>query len=248
MKSSLTVLCAFHFVGNALLLWLGYSWLGIPESNTPHLLLSLFVVLLFSGCVLWLHGTSFAFFAGVPARRLRSAAAVALRHLPALLILAAFAVFLYALLALLTEALAQPAFRLASWLTLTLRRPIPPPRVLAFFRAFTWVIAWLLLPAIFLPVAAQVSINGFGGFRSFARRLNLVRSLKICALVLAGLWLPLKLLAWIPRMPNFGLEMTSFLLRAAVSYLLFVGLLLLLERVTSAGTPFRSQRNNSAVP
>ena len=248
MKPSLLALCAAHFVGNALLLWLGYAWLGIPESTTAHLLLSIFVVLLFACSALWLHGTAFVYFSSHSARKLRSAASLALRHLSALLTLAILAVILYGLLNLITGALGQPAFCLASWLTLNLRKPVSPAFVLALFQGIAWLVGWLFLPALLLPVAAAVSIQGFQGLRTFARKPNLLRSLKICALVLGGIWLPMKLLAWIPQMPNFGAEMASFLLRAAVSYLLFVSFLLLLARITSAGTPSLTQRTSSAVP
>ena len=38
----------------------------------------------------------------------------------------------------------------------------------------------------------------------------------IFVLLLCALWLPMKLLEWIPAMPNFGAEMASFLVRGAL--------------------------------
>ena len=47
-----------HLVGNALLLYVGYRWLGMSESDGPHLLASISALLLFVFGALWLHGTA----------------------------------------------------------------------------------------------------------------------------------------------------------------------------------------------
>lgn len=248
MKSSLTILCVLHLIGNALILWLGYAWLSVPESNAAHLLWSLFVVLLFAFSALWLHGTALAYFSGASDFTFRRSAASALRHLPALFALAVVALVVYWLVNLASSALGNPAFSLASWLTMTFRKPVSPPRVLAVFDAIVWLIEWLVLPALFAPVAAAVAINGFAGFRKFGTMPRLWRSLAIFVLLLCALWLPTKLLEWIPAMPNFGSEMASFLIRSGIAYLLFAGFLLVLERVTSSGMPSLTQRNSAAVP
>lgn len=247
MKSSLTILCILHLIGDALILWLGYAWLSIPESNTTHLLWSLFVVLLFACSALWLHGTALAHFSGTEST-FRRAAASALRHLPALVVLAIVALVVYWLVNLANSALGNPAFSLASWLTMTFRKPVSPPSVLAVFHAIIWLIEWLILPALFAPVAAAIAISGFAGFRKFGARPRLWRSIAIFVLLFCALWLPMKLLEWIPVMPNFSAEMASFLVRGGIAYLLFAGFLLMLERVTSSGMPSFTQRNSAAVP
>ncbi len=248
MKSPLAALCGFHFVGDALLLWLGYSWLSIPESNGMHLVWSVLVLVFFFSAVLWLHGTAFAYFKRLTPQTLGGSAKAALQHLPALFMLAVLSVILYWLVNWIDSLLGQPAFRLGSWLTLTLRRPVPPARVLACFHAAVWLVRWLLLPALLVPIAAGISTDGFASFRRFAGKPRIWRSLQIFVLLLGAVWVPMKLLAWVPKMPNFGAEMASFLLRAAVAYLLFAGLLLLLERFTSTGTPSFTQRTSSATP
>jgi hypothetical protein len=246
---SLAILCGLHLLGNALILWLGYAWLSIPESNAAHLVWSVLLILLFVCSALWLHGTAFAWFSRRrPESNLRRAVVVALRHLPALFVLAIISILLYILVSWFKSTLDQPAFRLASWLTLTLRKPVPPPRILAVFHGIIWLIDWLLLPALLVPLAAAVSTEGFAGFRRFASMPRLWKSLGIFVLVVGAVWVPLKLLAWIPKVPSFSAEMASFLLRAGVAYFLFAGLLLVLEKVTSAGIPSFIQRSSSAMP
>jgi hypothetical protein len=248
MKSSLAALCAVHVIGNALILWLGYAWLGIPESNAVHLLWSLLTVLLFACSALWLHGTAFVYFRRSPESNLRNSAVVALRHLPALFALAVIAIVLYWLLSVVNGMLGQPAFQLASWLTMTIRKPVPPPRILAWFHGVVWLVQWLVLPAIFVPAAAKLAAEGFGSIRNFVEKPRLLRSLTVFVLLLGAVWAPMKLLAWVPEMPNFAAEMGSFLVRAAIAYLLFAGLLLVLERAMSSGSPSLTQRSSSATP
>lgn len=248
MKSQVAILCALHLIGDALILWLGYAWLSVPESNAAHLVWSLLVVLLFACSALWLHGTALAYFSRTTDSTFRRSAASALRHLPALFALAVFALLVYWLVNLANGVLGNPALSLASWLTMTFRKPISPQKVLAVFHAIVWLIEWLALPILFAPVAAAVAVNGFAGFQKFAAKPRLWRSLATFVLLLCAFWLPAKLLEWIPAMPNFSAEMASFLVRGGIAYLLFAGSLLALERVTSSGMPSLTQRNSADVP
>ncbi len=248
MKSAPAGLFGLHLIGDALILWLGYAWLSIPESDTAHLLWSLAVVVAFVCSALWLHGTALVYF-NRPARAdLRHSAAIAFRHLPALIVLVAITLLLYGLIEWADMNLGAPAFQLASWLTLTVRKPVSPERVLAVFHGAVWVVRWWVLPAWLLPAAAGVALGNWGGLRRFGHWPRIWISVKILALVLAGIWAPLKLLAWIPKMPNFGAEMASFLVRGAIAYLLFAVLLLAVERITSVGIPSSNQRSSTAVP
>jgi len=52
-------------------------------------------------------------------------------------------------------------------------------------------------------------------------------------LLLIAVWVPLKLVAWVPHMKTFNGEMTSFVLRAAAAFLLFVSGWLVLAFVTA---------------
>ncbi|HXR76496.1 MAG TPA: hypothetical protein VN737_11020 [Bryobacteraceae bacterium] len=248
MRSSLTAVCALHLIGNALILWLGYAWLSIPESNAAHLLWSLLIVLVFACSALWLHGTAFVYFRRAPESNLRHSAVVALRHLPALFALAVIVIVLYWLLTVVNGLLDQPAFQLASWLTMTIRKPVPPARILALFHGIVWLVQWLVLPAILVPTAAKVAAEGFGSIRRLIEKPSLLRSLTIFVLLLGAVWAPMRLLAWVPEMPNFAAEMGSFLLRAIIAYLMFAGFLLALERAISSGRPSLTQRRSSAIP
>lgn len=248
MKRSIAWLCALHLFGNALILWLGYYWLGIGESDASHLAWSALVVLVFLCSGLWLHGTALALFEHETTLNL--AATSALRNLLPLSVIGIAAVMFYGVLAYWHDSFAHTAFVIASYTTMKLRRPVPPANVLRAFHGFIWVLRWLVVPMLLLPLAAAVANVGWHGFRarSLRRCTNLLYWLEVCALLLLAIWVPLKLLSWIPQFSSFWMQFSSFLGRLALGYLLFVSGLLSLEFLTSAGKPRFIQASTLSSP
>lgn len=242
MTRSYAALGITHLIGNALLLWLGYTWLGMAEGNGLHLAGSAAVLLFFGLGALWLHGTALAFFAQRPKANFAAAARTALHRVPWLFALAIIVVFLYILLSYCYGAFDHTAFTIGSWLTMTLRKPVPPARVLDFYHALIWILRWIVIPALALPIAAHL----------VSKTPRIVRRLPYWlvagALLLLAVWVPLKLLDWIPRVSGFSAEAASFVARIGAGYLLFVAALLALEFLTSAGKPRESQPNTAVSP
>ncbi len=85
MSRSIALLCVLHLLGNALLLWLGYYWLGIGEANGLQLAWSAFVILVFICSAIWLHGTALALFDANRESTLAGAARAALESFGAAL-------------------------------------------------------------------------------------------------------------------------------------------------------------------
>jgi hypothetical protein len=243
MTRSYVALGAAHLIGNALLLWLGYVWLGMNEGDRPHLAGSAAVLLAFGLGALWLHATALALFAQESPASFRIAVFTALRRLPALFVLAAIVGLVYALLSYGYDAFDHAAFVIGSTLTMTLRRPVPPERVLDCFHAFLWLLRWIVVPALALPLAMRLISE---------TALRLTRRwpywLATGALLLAAIWVPLRLLHWIPKANGFGAEAASFAARIGIGYLLFVAALLTLEFLTSAGKPRASQPSMVVSP
>ncbi len=242
MTRSHAALGITHLIGNALLLWLGYAWLGMAEGNGLHLAGSAAVLLLFGLGALWLHATALAFFAQTPNASFAAAARTALRRLPRLFVLAIVVVFLYILLSYCYSAFDHTAFMIGSWLTMTLRKPVPPARVLDCYHALIWILRWIVIPALALPVAARLVSKTARLFRRWPYWLA------AGALLLLAIWVPLKLLDWIPNVSGFSAEAASFAARIGTGYLLFVAALLVLEFLTSAGKPRESQPSTAVSP
>lgn len=233
-----------HLIGNALLLWLGYYWLGLGESRAGALLWSLLVAALGFCLACWLYGAAFAFFAQ---RRVGTAFRTALGRLAPLAAAALAVLVFYVLLLRADDAMNGPGFRLASWLTLHLRRPVRPATVQAFIRGVYWVLRWFVFPVMILPIGPAILSRGWAGFGAFALRYRpCLYWLEAPALLLAALWAPLRLIAWVPHMSSFGGEMASFAIRAALAYLLFGAGWLALAFVTVGGKPGRTR--SAAVP
>jgi hypothetical protein len=249
MNRSIAGLCGLHLMGNALLLWIGYYWLGIGESDAAHLLWSALVIVVFVALALWLHGTALVLFNRENGASFGSAARTALRHLAPLFLLAIAAALIYGVLAWWHDRFAHNAFVIGSYATMKLRKPVAPSGVLRAFYVFIWLLRWMIVPVLLFPLAAGVASGGWSGFRlRVARRARWFYWLEVCALLLCAVWVPLKLANWVPHTERFALQLVSFLSRLGVGYLLFVAALLALEFVTSAGRPRTSQPSTAGSP
>jgi hypothetical protein len=226
-------LFVLHLVANALLLWLAYEWLGVGESTRLRLVWSALDALAILALVSWFHGATLVFFR-TSEPKINGAFRTALGHIPALLVAAILVLVLYGLLAWAAAASGQPAFRLASWLTLKLRTPVKPATVARIFLGAFWIVRWVVLPVGLLPMASGIAARGWRGFGERSWRGGWRYWLEVPLLLVAGLWLPFVLLGWVPAVSGFTMEMVSFSLRMLVAYLLFVGALWTLERVTAA--------------
>ncbi len=233
-------LAAVQLAGNAAALWLGYYWLGIGEARMGLLAWSFTVALATALLFVWLHGAGFIHGLdprGAPFHQ-------ALRRLPALFVAALIVIAVYLLISLLANQLQQTPFRIASWLTLKLRKPVKPANVRQIFDAVWWIVRWIVIPVLARPCVVAVAESGW---RAFARLRLPKRSLADWALtpilLLIALWLPFRVLAWKPFMNGFGIEMASFAFRIAVAYLLFVAGLMALE-----GMPLFTQRRTAPSP
>jgi len=250
MTRSTSLLVLLHFVGNALLLGLGYYWLGLGESSGTRLVWSFFVAAVFVCLAVWLHGATFAYFRATDSSHLTAAFRTALRNLVPLIVLGVLVLCLYALLEWWRDYSPQPAFKIASYLTLKLRKPVKPATVLRVFNILLWVLRWAVLPIILLPLPAEMSSRGWSGLRghSRARAKRPLYWLEVPLLLTCAFWLPFKLIGWVPHMSGFRMEMASFLSRLILAYLLFTGAWLLAVFFSSAGKPRLSQPKTAPSP
>lgn len=239
-----------HLIGDALLLYLGYRWLGMSESDGLHLLASAVVVLIFVLGAIWLHGTAFTQFNRAENLSFGQAARRTLRHLLPLFVLAIVAIGIYALLAWWHDSFRHNAFIIGSYSTMKLRKPVPPSAVERGFHVFIWILRWIVVPVIFLPLAAGAALDGWRGirWRSFAPGRRVLYWIEVCALLLCAIWVPLRLVNWIPHVDSFGGQFASFAARMGIGYLLFVTGLLTLEFFTSSGRPRATQFSTASAP
>jgi len=230
-------LWALHVGGNLLLAALAYGWLAIPDARLWQLAVSALFGLALALAFLWLQASTFEFFtqahAGAGAGVIPAFRAT-LRRLPALVVWALlFALGLW-VIGWAGGKVGYASNWLGSALTMTLRTPVSPQGVAGVLNTVLWVLAWVWAPLRLLPLAVEVSANGFEGFagarRAAARRVFRRGRywLAYVALLALGTWLPAVLIDWFPKVESLWAQAASLLLRFLGAYLLLVTAWLLL--------------------
>jgi hypothetical protein len=250
MRKSTLPLTLLHLVGNALLLTLGYYWLGVGESDTAHLLWSALLVLGGVCAALWIHGTALVLFDEDQQPGFARALRIAGRNLLPLLAIAGLAAIIYGLLTYIYDKFEHNAFLIGSYATMHTRKPVAPGKILRWYHVLIWILRWLVVPAFLFPLTAAVACAGWSGFRlrSLRRSRSILYGAEVCLLLLLAIAVPLRLMNWIPAFSKFTVQIASLIGRMGLSYLLFVAALLTIEFLTSRGRPRLSQPNTVASP
>jgi hypothetical protein len=238
---------SIHLLSNALLLFVGYYWLGIAESHTATLVWSIFVALFIALLAVWTYGASFVYFR----QRVQWLRAwqTSLRNVLPLAAAILAVLLVYLALSKWADYSSQPAFKIASYLTLKLRKPIRPSSIARVFNTILWLVEWMVLPVLFLPVLSAIAASGWRGFSAAGTKLkSWLYWVETPILLFCAVRLPLLLIHWVPHVDNFGVQTASFTARAVVAYLLFGGAWLLLASVTPDGSPRPTQPSTAVSP
>lgn len=245
MRSQVRLLVLFHLIANVLILWLGYYWLGVTESRTSTLLWSGLIALVLVAATCCTYAATLVFFG----ERTGTVTAwkTAARHLLPLVCAALAAGLVYWLLSRVT--FQNAAFEVASWMTLTLRKPVKAASVLRVFNGAFWLVRWMALPVILLPVTAGIARYGWGGFRDFGKGMRVWWMwVAAPALLACAFLLPLRIVQWVPDVDGFWKQSASFAVRAGIAYLLFGAAWLSLAFVTLRGRPDVTQPSTVVSP
>jgi hypothetical protein len=229
-----------NIVGNAALVACVYFWLLLPDAHGWQVaasgLLAL-VVILFG---VWLRAGSFAYFRVGEFREhdaVWHAFRHALRHIIALVLwVIPLAVVEWCLISL---RIYVPQFGVWFWQKSPVHFGLGSPRqVYRVADWLLWFVIWLL-PFIWLPVGSTVAAAGLKAKR-MSRSLRLLRRpvywLWVIVLLLVGVYLPYKLVWWIPDLSTLRKQAWSAGFRFALAYLLLISawvalLLVIGERV-----------------
>jgi hypothetical protein len=222
-------------VGNALLFWFGFTWLGIRDSKSWQLIETAILGLAILIPWLWLQDGTLAY-CGDRSQGLGPAFRRAARTLA----IFAFVVIVFALLfwglGKLEPTLTTAGERTASWLTFHLRKPIKPATWVKIYLGLLWGARWIVLPAVFLPIAAGAAMNGARGMRLGGGR---VFWLQYLVALLIGLYVPGFLIHWVPKLTGTIPQVLSFALRFGVAYVLLITMWLAVAFFAASGAAFR---------
>jgi uncharacterized membrane protein len=111
-----------------------------------------------------------------------------------------------------------------------------PRQVFHAANGLLWLLLWVLLPAVWLPIATTVAAAGLP-LKRMARSLRVLKRaiywLWFCALMLIGGYVPFKLVRWVPELSDLRKQAWSMGLRFFVAYVTlitaFVALLLVVS-------------------
>jgi hypothetical protein len=225
-----------------------YYWLGTGESTIPRLLLSFALMLILLATAAAAYGSALSYFQLEDARP-----AVAwrrsFRNLLPLLVCVVVVGGLYWALAAWSYVVLKPGFPIASWLTLKLQRPVRPSTITGLLAGVVWLVRWVLLPVVLVPLASAVAVGGWRGFVFGASvRWSRKNWLQIPLLSLVAVWVPMKLIYWVPPAKGFAMEAVSLAGRGMLAYFLFVAAGLLLASVASGGKPRVTQATTLVSP
>ena len=219
-----------EFVLNPLLFAGFWLWLLLPEASVFQLLLGLFLIGLVGVVFLALVGATLSCYGelhagGAPT--LRSSFGKGLRHFPWLAIWGLVLVAGYLVVDWAEGYQYQLPTYLRSLLPAALRARLTEERLLWLFLFLLGVVFWVILPALWLPPAAQLAARGFRGFgregfRAWVRSLKSLQYwLTLALAALIGVYAPIKLMDWTPKQgTSLNLQMTSMVVRLVVAYVL----------------------------
>lgn len=205
-------------VGNALLFWCAFTWLGIRDARSGQLVATAVFGLLIATSWLWLQNGMFVY-CGDRSQGIWPAYRKGLRTLALFSVLAISFVVLYWAIGKLEGPLTTAGQRTASWLTFYLRRPVKPATCVRVYLAVLWGFRWIVVPAVMLPVAAGAARSGLKGLWRGGSKVFWLEYL--VALVL-GFYIPSLLMGRIPKLSGTAAQILSFVVRFGVAYVLMV--------------------------
>ncbi len=224
-RAGVAKLWLLNFVGNAAALVAWYFWLLVPDAHGWQVVASILAAICIVVLVVWLRAGTFAYFR---LAEFRDSGAVwrAFRHsLRHLVPLALWAVLLAAALWFLFWLRTYPPqFGVWLWQKLPESLRFATPRHLAQYADWLLWLAMLGAVAKWLPIATTIAVSGFGrpAMRSWHVLLRPLYWLWFCLLVLIGVYLPYKLIWWIPKVDDLRQQAWSMGLRFFAAYVIVI--------------------------
>jgi hypothetical protein len=221
-----------NIVGNAAALAAWYFWLLVPDAHGWQVAGSLLAAVCIIVLVVWLRAGTFAYFRLAEFRNngaLWHAFRQSLRHIVALavwaLVLAAALWFLISLRTYPPQLGVWLWQKLPAWL-----RFASPHQITRGADWLLWFLILVIVPAVWLPVATTVAATGFG--KGLARSWRVLKRAMywgwFCVLIFVGVYIPYKLIWWIPTVDNLRKQAWSMGLRFLAAYVIVITALIAL--------------------
>jgi len=236
---SLPVMAVGQMAANAVLLGIGYYWLGVPESRGATLVWSIVVALLFVVLACWSYGAVLAYFAE-DGRGGQVWKHSALHLLPLVLGAVGMVLLLWAVKVGADHAIASAA---------KMHGRVRPATAASTIRWAARVLEFGVLPVMLLPMLSAIARQGWRGFGAIgSMSTKWLFWIEVPVLIVLAFRVPLWLVLWVPRIEGFRAQAVSFGVRAIAAYFLLAAGWLLLAFVTSRGKPVPTHAKTVVAP
>jgi hypothetical protein len=237
-RAGIVKLWLLNFVANAALLAAAYFWLLIPDARGWQVAGSAMLAAIVIISVLWLRAGTLAYFRFAEFRNqgtIWRAYRHAFRHIPALAIWG----LVFGLLTWLLLSLHGYVPQFAVWLRQKLGAGPSPRNVTADVNWLLFLLNCVVLPALWVPIATTVSAVGF-------KTEHIVRTRRVwkqpmywlwfCLLLGVGIYLPYKLVWWIPDLQTIRQQAWNMGWRFLLAYTIGVTAFLAVVWMTASHT------------
>lgn len=222
-RSGVARLWLLNFFGNAAALAAWYFWLLVPDAHGWQVAASVLAALCIIVLVVWLRAGTFAYFRLAEFRDSGGVWLAFRRALPHIAALALCAIVAGAVLwCLFWLRTYPPRFGVWLWQKLPAALRFASPRHLTQYAdGLLWFLI-LVVVTIFLPIASTVSAAGFayGVLRSLHVLKRAMYWVWFCVLIFVGVYIPYKLVWWIPNLSDLRKQAWSMGLRFFAAYLI----------------------------
>lgn len=238
-----------HFVGNAIIALAFVWWLRLPDAHWWQLLFGLLLIIAIVVAALVLHAGTLDYCCNAHEAKdslLGDSFRRAFHHLPAILIWALVFLFVEWLVSKLDSSSVSLPGYLRSEFPTWMRRMISEPRLDNIFSGLIWLLRWVIVPGLFLPLALFSVEKGFRGLIAFGDWRHAIGSLiywiVLLVAALIGVTSTQSIMGWTldPKTATLGGEESSLFFRGLFSYLLGIFAWLLACSMLgrrAAGTP-----------
>ena len=219
-RTGVIKLWLLNFVANAVLIAAAYFWLTIPDARGWQVAATALIAVAVVASVLWLRAGTLAWFRVAEFRKdtgIWRAYRHSLRYVSAL----AFWVLMFVVIAWLLWGLRDYVPQFAVWIRQKLNGGPPPRNIMNDLNWLMLFVVGLVMPGLWLPIATTVAASG-------VHPLHLARSRRVwkrplywlwfCLLLGFGVYIPYKLVWWIPDLQGIHQQAWSMGLRFLLAY------------------------------
>jgi hypothetical protein len=223
-RVGLLKLWLLNLVANVTVLAVWYRWLLIPDAHGWQVAASLLLAIAAVVFVAWLRAGTLAYFRAGELRASRTISPAfrrGARHIIPLAIWAALgAVVLWIIV---SAGDYTPQFSV--WIRQKVNAGPAPRNVLRDTNWLLFLLLWVIVPAIWLPIASTVAAVGLR-LAALVRSLRVLRRfrywLALCVLMAAGAYVPYRLVTWVPEMRGLRAQAWSMGVRFVVAYAVLI--------------------------